>query len=112
LKAKWIFSALVPQDWVVISNEDEHEAALFGATDISTEMKDYATFFNEDTNKLSNSKVFIFKESPRISPYIYAICAGPYGFHQRNEEGFPNMRIYARRSLLDSVSYDEMFIVT
>ena len=97
----------------MISNEEVFdEEILYKPTDFATDAKDYASFFKEDTKKLVNNKIFFFKESPKISTYIFAICAGPYGFHQRNEEGFPNMRIYARRSLVASVSFDEMFTVT
>jgi len=41
-----------------------------------------------------------------------AVVAGPYGFYERNEEGLPPMRIYARKSLLESVNHSLMFDVT
>ena len=53
-----------------------------------------------------------FKESYKISPYLYAICAGAYQYHEKNTEGLPPMRIYARKSLIKDFNFDEMFSVT
>jgi len=38
--------------------------------------------------------------------------AGPYGFYESNKEGLPPMRIYARKSLVESINHEEMFLVT
>ena len=46
--------------------------------------------------KPNDAKLVMFNESFRISTYLYAIVAGPFGFHERSKEGFPLMRIYAR----------------
>ncbi len=56
--------------------------------------------------------MFIFSETAKISTYIYAIVAGPYGYHESNKEGLPPMRIYARKSLVESINHEEMFLVT
>ena len=54
----------------------------------------------------------MFKESDRYSTYLFAIIAGPFDYHERNTPGMPPMRIYARKTLIESVNYDEMFTVT
>ena len=47
---------------------------------------------------------FWFKQPPKISTYLYAIIAGKYGYvENEHKEGFPPMRIYARKSLLEDV---------
>ena len=38
--------------------------------------------------------------------------AGPFAYHERQTEGFPLMRIYARQTLLNDVNHKEMFNVT
>lgn len=37
---------------------------------------------------------------------------GPYEYYERNDEGFPNMRIYMRKTLKEDFKSDEMFNVT
>ena len=55
---------------------------------------------------------FWFKESAKISPYIYAIVAGPYDYYESIVEDLPPMRIYARKSLKEDINHKEMFLVT
>jgi aminopeptidase N len=57
-------------------------------------------------------KTLAFHETFKISTYLYAICAGPYEHAERKAEGFPNMKIYARKSLIKDCDFDEMFKVT
>ena len=41
--------------------------------------------FEEHVKTLAGDdpKLYLFNESFRISPYLYAIVAGPFGFHER-----------------------------
>lgn len=97
----------------MISNVTPVDEDLFGDKQRAGEFGEIGTIFGEDVeNKLLNTKLFFFSESAKISTYLYAIVAGPYSFHQRNDEGFPKMRIYARKTVLESVNHDEMFTVT
>ena len=68
----------------------------------------------QDLSKIENPKVHIFRESDRFSTYLMAIVAGPFDFHEKNEEGLPPMRIYARKSVFEDLSKtsEEMFRVT
>ena len=61
---------------------------------------------------IENSKVFWFDKSAKIATYLYAIVAGPYGYFEKNVEGMPPMRIYARKSVMDDVEHEEMFLAT
>jgi aminopeptidase N len=56
--------------------------------------------------------VFSFTESARISTYLYVIVAGPYGYFESNVDGMPPMRIYARKSVMNDVNHEEMFLAT
>lgn len=79
------------------------------------ELKEVASVFQdmEAFNPLEASpKIFDFTESARISTYLYVIVAGPYGYFESNVEGMPPMRIYARKSLMEEVSHEEMFLAT
>jgi len=51
-------------------------------------------------------------ESAKISTYLYALFAGAFGFFENNKEGLPRMRIYARKTLMDEVSHEDMFHCT
>jgi len=61
---------------------------------------------------LFKPKTFTFNISDRISSYLFAIVAGPFDYYERNTPNFPPMRIYARKTLMESVNHDEMFKVT
>ena len=61
---------------------------------------------------ISDAQVFWFDESARIATYVYAIVAGPYGYFEQNVEGMPPMRLYARKSVLQDVNHEEIFLAT
>ena len=82
-----------------------------------TELKEIATTFEvadvaDGINSIGNPKFFNFNTSAKISTYLYVIVAGPYGYFESNVEGMPPMRIYARKSLMDDVKHEEMFLAT
>lgn len=63
-------------------------------------------------SKLENTYTVKFTETPKISTYLYAILAGNYKSYEKNNPGFPPMRICARASLMKDVNHEEMFKVT
>jgi len=67
----------------------------------------------EETFLIENPKSFSFMESYKISPYLFAIVAGPYEYVEK-ENSSPPMRIYARDSMMEWLRKrsDEMFLVT
>ena len=82
-----------------------------------TQLKEIATTFEvadveNGIGSLEKPKFFNFNTSSKISTYLYAIVAGPYGYFESNVEGMPPMRIYARKSLMDDVKHEEMFLAT
>jgi aminopeptidase N len=109
LKAVWNFSALVEEDWCVVSNE--HEVEDQSRQDrLRTTADQVRTLFEDIT--VAKPKAFVFRESDRFSTYLFAIVAGPFDFYERNTPGMPPMKIYARKTLIESVNHDEMFTVT
>ena len=91
-KATFIFSAITPKHWEVISNYD-----VASVTDVGTE-----------------SKLTQFKESQIISTYVTAIVAGPYQ-HVHDEyvgEKTIPLGIYARKSFFKYVDAENIFEVT
>jgi len=114
LRATWTFACQTEPDWAVISNEaevDEPEPETRAALD-ETCSKAVQLFTETANTEPKDKKPVFFNESFRISTYIYAIVAGPYGYHERQKDGFPLMRIYARQSLVSDVNHEEMFNVT
>jgi aminopeptidase N len=71
-------STTVPQDWVTISNSKEvrYEHAQNEGHKV-LEKYDIEWFlpFYENQNSVA---CYEFEQTPRISTYLYAICAGPY----------------------------------
>ena len=112
LKATWQLSAMTDGEWTVISNEAEIEDAAAQQT-LSKSMDDALQLFPDSGIAFTDRKGAIFQQSFKISTYLYAIVAGPFGFHERAAvDGSPRMRIYARQSLLGDVRHEDMFTAT
>jgi aminopeptidase N len=105
-------SAVVPTDWVAVSNEAVDDSEPSRKESALTTVKDAAVLFSVDMANQGDVQAYTFKQSFKISTYLYAIVAGPYTYQEKNTEGFPNMRIYARKSIIGDISFDEMFNVT
>ena len=98
----------------MVSNEhaDIGELAVTRCEEAHKQINDVLSSFAQEISSFGELKVTPFKQSYKISTYLYCICAGPFSFWERNTEGFPPMRIYARKSLIADVNYEEMFTVT
>jgi aminopeptidase N len=62
-------------------------------------------------------QVTVFKQSKEISPYLFAIVAGPYTYveSKKHEEGLPPLRVYLRKSVIKTIQpevLDEMLMTT
>lgn len=116
IRAAWTFRTIYPTDWVVISNENSRvytqaEQSLLNS-DLVSISKLYGIEFNPSTPAFKSA---FFHETPKISTYLYAIVAGPYGFFEYKNvkgDGLPPMKIYARQSLMKSVLHEELFKAT
>jgi aminopeptidase N len=78
LKAKWTFSAVIPASWDCVSNEFVDPAAGDRSEKAIGSIKEAAALFAQDISTYGELKVLPFKESYKISTYLYAICVGPY----------------------------------
>lgn len=53
-----------------------------------------------------------FEQTPRISTYLYAICAGPYRVFEDFDSMYVPQRIFVRQSLVENLKYKEIFGIT
>lgn len=113
LKAVWTFENVVEEDWNVVSNEYEGEDA--DKSNLVADLTAVAALFKSEEEKLEieKPKTFSFRESAKISPYLFAIVAGPYEFVESPGSN-PPMRLYARDSMMEWLRKrsDEVFKIT
>jgi aminopeptidase N len=88
LKATFTFHATVPDHWQVASNGAESSV--------------------ED---LSVGKTIHFVTTPRMSPYIAAIVAGPYHVVRSHHDGI-DLGLWCRTSLAEYLDAEELFTIT
>lgn len=114
LKAPWTFKAIIPEDWIAISNDVVNDDKQAESGCLIEQMAAVASHFNAEDimSSIQNPKVYWFRETPRISTYIYAFVVGPFDYFEHVEEGLPRMRIYARKSFKGDINHQEMFKVT
>jgi aminopeptidase N len=90
LKAAFTFQVRTPEHWTVVSNMPAASETLV------PELR---------------MKVTLFEESVRMSPYITAICAGPYyGVHEEHD-GI-DLGLYCRQSMKDYLDPAGVFEIT
>jgi aminopeptidase N len=88
LKAVFRFVVRAPRDWVVVSNGAVVDAPADG-----------------------EPGTWRFVETPRMSPYITALIAGPYHHVHDHHDGI-DLGIYCRGSLAQHLDQDDLFTVT
>ncbi|RUQ22501.1 aminopeptidase N [Kocuria sp. HSID16901] len=93
LKAEFTFVVTAPKSWTLISNEPV-----------------------ERREEGAEADVWTFATTPRISSYITALVAGPYSSlsdQVTSSDGRNiSLNIYARRSLMDYLDAEEIFVLT
>ena len=55
---------------------------------------------------------FEFESTPRISTYLYAICAGPYKIFEDDDPTSIPQRVYVRESLVKNLRYELVMGIT
>ena len=88
LKAAFRVTIRAPRDWVVVSN---------GAV--------------ADRPAPGEPGTWRFQETPRMSPYITAVVAGPYAEVRDSHDGI-DLGLYCRGSLAEFLDADELFAIT
>jgi len=98
LKAVLTLITISPQEWTIISSDYELSSHPINE-ESSKIMEKYG--INPQISKLFDNsfKLTLFKDTPRISTYLYSIIGGPFQYFK--DEGINNipMRIFIRKSL-------------
>ncbi|MDQ3454819.1 MAG: aminopeptidase N [Actinomycetota bacterium] len=89
LKAEFTFTVTAPYDWQVVSNARE----------------------SSTVDGPGGAKVVRFETTPRMSPYVTALVAGPYHVVRDEHDGIP-LGLYCRASLARYLDADELFTIT
>ena len=101
LKAMFDFSVLAASSWIVTSNMPVASVSEADAVTAPGTLGDHAA---------ETAKRWVFQTTPTMSPYLTAICAGPYAeWHTEyeNEDGrIVPMAQYCRQSLAEAFSKD------
>ena len=116
IKAVLKLKVLAPKEWRVLANAFEKSISDFKSDD---ELNN----FNLDENtkkhlvinhniKSKEYKLYIFEDTPRISTYLYALCAGPYHCIENTLPCPIKLRIFMRESLKDYGDPEEIFKIT
>ena len=95
----------------MISNEAETENAE-RVQSVQEAVDEASAIFTDHEIKFTVGKASIFNTSFKISPYLFAIVAGPFGYFERQTAGMPLMRIYARQTLVKDIRHEEIFTAT
>ena len=53
-----------------------------------------------------------FEQTPKISTYLYAVCAGPYTFFEDYDPMYPPQRVFVRQSLVKNLRHSLIFGIT
>ena len=110
LKAKLSLVLLVPLKWKAISNSIERK---FDQTEgkFILERHGIEQFLQFYSNP-ENVSVYEFEQTPKISTYLFAVCAGNYKMLEDNDGMYPCQRIFVRQSLQNNLRSDLIFTVT
>jgi len=112
LKAKMSLTVMCHRDWVTVSNsierkydnaKDSEAKHVLDRHDISGFLK----FFDKE-----DAKLYEFEQTPKISCYLYAVCAGDYIVHEDLDAMHTPQRVFVRRSMDEFMRADMVFGVT
>jgi len=117
LKAVLDLKVIAPKEWIVLSNAHEKEIFDFTLEKCKEKLplcpESLEHLFEQHSIESKNYHMYIFNATPRISSYLYALCAGPYFCIENKKYEFRvPLRLFMRESLKDSGEPDEIFRVT
>lgn len=113
LKAPMQLTVLCPAEWTAVSNSVEkkydYSDGKKGQHILEKHaIADFVDFYGEDA-KIS---IYDFEQTPKISPYLYAIVAGPYHVVEDEDPLHVPQRLFVRQSLKENARDKFMFGVT
>jgi aminopeptidase N len=112
LKAKMTLSLTIPDDWIAVGNEKEiryDHAAKDGKRVLEKFGTTWFLDFYEDQSKVA---AYAFDKTPKISTYLYALCAGPYRVFEDYDPMYVPQRVYVRESLVENLRYELIMGIT
>jgi aminopeptidase N len=116
IKAVLKLKVLAPKEWRVLANAYEKAITDFKSNE---DLKDFN--LNEESIKhlidvhdikSKEYKLYVFEDTPRISTYLYALCAGPYHCIENTLPSPIKLRIFMKESLKDYGYPEEIFKIT
>mmetsp|Transcript_1557 Transcript_1557/g.1358 ORF Transcript_1557/g.1358 Transcript_1557/m.1358 type:complete len:906 (-) Transcript_1557:110-2827(-) len=103
LKAPLTLTVAAPKEWVVIHNMPEDASAKVDASAHLT------------TQEQESHKIWVYEQTPRLSSYLYAVCAGDY-MQVKCDKPYNNIptSCYCRASLFNHLKEqaDELFEIS
>ena len=116
IKAILKLKILSPCEWRVLSNSYEKSISDFKSNEelnpFNLNEETINHLVNNHDIKSKNYKLYIFEDTPRISTYLYAICAGPYHCIENTSEFPIKLRIFMKESLKECGDPEEIFKIT
>ena len=117
LKSVLELTVIAPEEWTVLSNEFEKEIEKFTSVNTLDKMinlteREKAHLFSENEIESKKYNYSIFNPTPRISSYLYALCAGPYICYKSPFDYEVPLRLFYRESLKGKGEPEEMLRVT
>lgn len=101
-----------PRQWKAISNSQERcfeTAASKGRFLLERHGIEQFLDFYESPEEVS---VYEFEQTPKISTYLFAVCAGNFRTLEDHDGMYPAQRIFVRQSLFENLRSELIFGVT
>ena len=116
IKAVLKLKVLSPKEWRVLSNAYEKSISEFSSNEKLSEFNLDEHCLNHLVNnhdiKSKNYNLYIFEDTPRISTYLYALCAGPYHCIENTLPCPIKLRIFMKESFKNYGFPEDIFKVT
>ena len=116
IKAVLKLKVLAPKEWRVLANAYEKSISDFKSDEelnnFNLDDNTIKHLVNTHDIKSKEYKLYIFEDTPRISTYLYALCAGPYHCIENTLECPIKLRIFMKESLKDYGDPEEIFKIT
>ena len=121
LKAVLDLTVIAPDEWIVLSNENEIENLKSKATtednitsvyNKALSQKELDVVFNAHDIKNKEYTIHKFNPTPRISTYLYALCAGRYICIPCTLQSPVPLRLFMRETLKNCGEPEEIFKIT
>ena len=117
IKAVLELTVVAPSEWIVLSNEYEKENSKFSSINsldnlhIFTEKEKQHLFAATNVHE-KDYHFYYFNPTPRISTYLYALCAGPFIEYKNTFDSPVPLRIFFRESMKGFGEHEEMLRIT